>query len=701
MDKSRVIVYSPQGEYMKELPPDLVFERTRTEELNGEHSLNITTAIVLRKGQRLLTCDSTGEWREWVVLGEDAEHTSGKRAIGSYYCVWSMQYDLSGVTCTAMPGTQTPVTASSALQSLLSNTSRWQRGTVTQTSTGGASMWRKSAWEALGILTEVWGGEVGSSIETDGFGVVSRKVNLWSHEGSETVTRRFDYTRDLTEIRRKVSEDEVFARIIPLGKGEETEGGGYGRKIDISSVNGGVEWLENPEAAAAYRMPDGLGGYEYPTRYVENPDCETPQQLKDWGLAVLPEWTIPKASYTASVLQFAEAGMDVQGIGLGDEVHVVDRAFGGEAVRIQGRVLRLVTDELQPSNVTVTLGNLTEGLQDVFGELNASLSRTREVVQAINGGTMSTAEYLSRLIGRLNGEINSAGGYTYITQGQGLRTYDAAVSDPLVGAEASKVTEIKGGSIRFADSKTAQGEWEWETLIVSGHVAANLVTAANITAGFIGNASGGNFWDLDSGELRMAASTTKVEGQAINSYIGSLIPSPGAATAQEVFNELTSNGTLQGVYATDGSVYINASLIQSGTLNAARIGANSITADKINTSQLISPKVGNSADDYAEIGIINYQGQDFSGIKFTIDGSNDTLVLGVRDDQNIGTQVILAVGLPNGYGFYPLYYGTQGAVFLNALPTLWHNVYSSYGLIVDSQGLTFTNGQGTTRTISY
>ena len=514
MNESRVIVYSPQGEFAQELPPDLVFERIRTEELNGEHSLSITTAVVLSKGQRLLTCDATETWREYVVQGEDAEHASGKRAIGTYYCIWSLQHDLIGTTCTAMPGTQTPTTASLALEALLSNTDRWQRGTVTQTSTGGASMWRKSAWEALGILTEVWGGEVGASIAVDGAGVISRNVDLWAHEGSEAVTRRFDYSRDLEGIKRNVSEDEVFARIIPLGKGEETASGGVGRKIDITSVNDGVEWLENSQAALAYRVPDGTGGWEYPTAYVENSDCETPATLKEWGLSVLPTWTTPKVSYTADVVQLAEAGMDVQGIALGDEVHVVDRAFGGDGIRIQGRVIRLVTDELQPSNVTVTLGNLTEGLQDVFGELSASLSRTRDVVQAINGGTMSTAEYLSRLIERINAEVNATGGYTYITEGQGIRTYDVAVSDPLVGAEASAVTELKGGTIRIANSKTTQGAWEWKTLITSGHVAAELVTVANLTAGFVGSAASGNYWDLDNGILQLA-STTTIDGEAI------------------------------------------------------------------------------------------------------------------------------------------------------------------------------------------
>lgn len=857
MDQSRVIVTSPQGDFVCELPPDLVFERKRTEELNGEHSLSITTAVVLTKGQRVLTCDDTNTWREYVVTGEDAEHAGGRRAIGTYYCTWSLQADLSGVTCTAMPGTHTPVSASAALDALLGNTARWTRGTVTQTSTGGASMWRKSAWEALGILTKVWGGEVRASITVSGSAVTSRKVNLLAHEGAETVTRRFDYSRDLAGIRRTVSEDPVFARIIPLGASEETETGGNGRKITIESVNGGIEWLENPDAALAYRLPDGNGGWEYPTAYIENGDCETPSDLKAWGESVLPEWTTPKVSYEADVVQLARAGMDVQGIAIGDEVHVVDKAFGGEGIRIQGRVIRLVTDELQPSHVEVTLGNLSDGLQDVFSALDASLSRTREVVQAINGGTMSTAEYLERLVARINGEINATGGYSYLVPGQGFVTYDAAVSDPAVGAEATKAVEIRGGTIRIADSKTAQGAWEWDTLLISGLIASQFLTANNLITGTISDASGRNYWNLDTGELSMqidvpvpaisvgatnllddtdAPSLTKVAASydrmwggtasaATHAFIacsdppisgidnmvrftvttvssgnsnvvyynGAYVPvvagedytmsaymrivsgsgnarfhtyngssytsktvtlsgsgwhqvswtfktadnatqlrfhfgilcdkvgvvemcgcklergnvatdwAPSAAdiaagaeisaadaaasavssfdqslTQAEVFNRLTNNRQNQGIYISGGDLYINASMIATGTLAAARIASNSITADKIDASQLISPKMGVSASEYAQAGNFTWGNDTYSGIKFFANGgSTATIILGVHDNGihggSAGTQFVLGVGVDNGY--FPLYWsGNAGGAggnqaLLRALPT--------------------------------
>ena len=520
-DISRILLYTPQDQPLGEITPELVFERLRTEVINGEHSLKLTTTRVLTKETRVLVHDDdVNIWREYVVMGEDADHASGKRAIGSYYAIWSLQHDLQIATVSLEPGIQTPVTAGVALAAALSGTSRWAVGTVTQSTTGGASMYQKSGWEALGILVTVWGGEIEPTITVNDSGVASRAVNLYAHEGSSTATRRFDYSRDMTNIRRVVAEDPLYVRIIPLGKGEETEGGGYGRKIGIETATGntsGLPYIENAESAAIYKLPDGQGGYEYPIGYVENSDIDDVDELYAWGLSVLNEWTTPRVTYDADVVSFAEAGLNSTGIALGDEVQCVDHAFAEDMpLRISGRVVKMVVNELNPADTTLTLGNLGEGLPDLFSQLQTTVKRTRDVALAAQSGTITTAEYLDNLIANLNTEINATGGYTYIIPGQGLRTYDAAVvmgTDPVTGepivsddSMASAVVEIKGGTIRIANTKT-NGAWNWRTVFTSGHVAAEVVTAANITAGFIGNAQGDFYIDLDNNIIRMPATS--------------------------------------------------------------------------------------------------------------------------------------------------------------------------------------------------
>ena len=499
----RLMLYDRLGSPLGELPEGDVFAATLHEEINGEHSLEITTTHVLGKGSRLLCQDGRGKWREFAVSGVDAEHASGNRAIGTYYCTWSVQQDLQGVTVSVMPGVQSPVNASTALNALLSATTRWQRGTVTNTKTGGASMYDRSAWQAMSTLVEVWGGEVDTTIEVDTkTGVTARKVDLYDKQGEQTAKRRFDFGCDLKSVKRVMADEPLYCRISPRGKGEQTDGGGYGRKITIEDVNAGKDYLTYTPMVDAAKLPDGNGGYEYPTLIVENSKCETPQALKEWAQGVLSECCTPQVSYKIDVLQAGVEGVDFDGVSLGDAVHVVDGKFGSGGLRVEGRVTSIVTDLLNERDVTIEIGSTSKSIANQFKTVSMSIAEISNTITS-----MSTAEYIDALLDRINAEINATGGYTYITEGQGLRTYDAAVSDPLVGAEATKVVEIKGGSIRIANSRTAQGEWEWRSVFTSGRIAADMVTAAQLTTGYIGNPNG-NYWNLDSGELRMSLGGT-------------------------------------------------------------------------------------------------------------------------------------------------------------------------------------------------
>lgn len=504
----RAIVCDRNGAALFDLPPSDVFEMVIREEINGEHSLTVTTTRNLEKGWRILTQDGKGRWREHVVYGTDALHDAGERAFGTYYCTWSLQHDLMGTQVDEMPGVQVPCTAAVALDAALSGTARWARGTVTNTNTGGASMYDTDGWSAIAVMVGTWGGEVDAVIEVDDVSrtVTAREVDYYAAQGDQDAKRRYDFGADLASVRRTVEDGPLYCRMSPRGKGEETEGGGYGRKVTIESVNDGKDYLENAAMTDLAKLPNGSGGWEYPTIIAENSECETPADLKAWAQEVLDDYTVPKITYEVDVAQLAREGADLHGVSLGDAVHIVDRKFG-EGLRVSARVVAATTNLLNEADVQLTLGHMNGGLAGVISGFNSQLAAVSETVKAMNGGNYSTADYLERLIDRINAEINATGGYAYIVPGHGILTFDAAVADPLDPVEASQVVEIKGGSIRIANTKTAQGQWEWKSVFTSGHIAAELVTAANLISGSIGSADGGNYWDLDNDLLRLAPTT--------------------------------------------------------------------------------------------------------------------------------------------------------------------------------------------------
>jgi len=574
----RILLYSHLDTPLGELSTNDVFACIRREEINGEHSLEITTSRVLEKGQRIVYQDGRGIWREYVVSGIDEEHNAGRTVVGMYYCVWSLQYDLLGVNVSKMPGVQTPVSAGVALEDALSEQMRWTRGTA-HTGTGGASMYDMSAWQAMGVLVDNWGGELETAItvSTTLPGIVSRTVNLPAQIGEQTVKRRFDFGADLKSITRTLPDSPLYCRISPRGKGEETEGGGFGRKIRISSVNGGLDYLEYAPMVDVAKLPDGNGGYQYPTLIIENADCETPADLKAWAQSVLVETLTPKITYKADVIQAAREGIDLQGVSLGDAVDIVDRSFRADGLRATGRVVSVEVDEITGRNDTLEIGAIEEKLASKFSN-DGSIA-----LNAVNSlaSSLSTAAYIDSLLARINADINATGGYTYITQGQGIRTYDTAVTDPLIGAEASQVVEVKGGNIRIANTKDAQGNWKWRTVLQSGLIASDVLTANNIITGNIGSPSG-NYWNLDTGEMRLL-STTTVGGQTVGTIASNAASSAvNGQTQADIFNKLTNNGAVQGLVMDNGQLYVNASYINSGVLRVADGNSNVIFEANIN-----------------------------------------------------------------------------------------------------------------------
>lgn len=528
----RVIIYDHNADFVCELSPNDVFGRVRVEEINGEHELTLITTRVLTEGMRVLTQDGTGKWREHVIYKPDRAHQKGENAIGTYTCMWSLQYDLMSVYADehAEPGMGSQCTGMVALQAALDGQTRWSAGLsdVSAVAAGqGCVMIGVSAWDRLKLVVQRWHGEVDARIVVDGTSVTARYVDLRAHLGSETATRRFDWGEDLKDISRSPDPGPYYCRIIPLGRGQreyaEDDKTEFDWPVDISEETGGVTYIQDDESAALFRVKNPDGTYHYPAKVVHY-DEDDPELLYNAGLADLHNHTRPKVQYSANVVQLARAGMDVGGVELGDNTQCIDRGFDPDTpLAIEGRILRMEVDELAPSTDTqLTIGDLglswSRTITDLVGESTRSV--TQQVENIERGGIIT---YFETLVEQLNEAINAMGGWTYSIPGEGIISYDREVADPLVGTEATSVTQIKGGAIRIANSKKPSfagiNDWNWRTLIVSGHIAAELVTAVQITAGFIGNANGNFFLDLDNNVLSIG-NNAQIGGTTVGALIG-------------------------------------------------------------------------------------------------------------------------------------------------------------------------------------
>jgi hypothetical protein len=211
----------------------------------------------------------------------------------------------------------------------------------------------------------------------------------------------------------------------------------------------------------------------------------------------------------------------------------VDREFGPEPLRVVGRVIEMTRNLKDPRLTDVKIGYTRKSFVSSIGDAIASVTVS---VEEVRSSVASTSEFLTNLIDNLNAQINATGGYFYVTRGQGVRTYDKAVSDPLVGAEADAVVEMKGGTLRFANTRTAQGEFDWRTVLTADGINGDLVTALNAMFGTIRNQTGSIFISLDTGEFSFP-------GMRYDSAAGALIFGFDPETGQpDIKNRITATG---------------------------------------------------------------------------------------------------------------------------------------------------------------
>lgn len=378
MDDVRLVLYSHDGNPLGELSRKAGTLKSceLALEINGEHSLSITTSKHLEIGTRAILNDPNGRWSEWVVDEASGSHSDTKWGTGDYHLIWSLQYDLQ----TVFPGdVHQPgmgavegCDARTALECALSGTKRWTVGTVDVDINSCAIMCYNSAWDRLNIVVRYWGGEIDDEIEVNDFGVVSRKVNLLKHQGTKNPFRRLEWSHDMTSIDRNPDPGPYYCRVMPLGNGEtEISDDGettFNWPIDLTELDMD-KCLRDEEAELLFRVPDGEGGWEYPTLPVTY-STDDPEILYMFAVEELHEHTRPKISYSATISQLVEAGMNVEGLGIGDEIQVVDYGFNEDfPLRIQERVLRLEWDLFGVDDKKILIGRRAPSLERMMSNI--------------------------------------------------------------------------------------------------------------------------------------------------------------------------------------------------------------------------------------------------------------------------------------------------------------------------------------------
>ena len=498
----RYMIFDRWGNPLGDLPYAIKAIRTRA--TDGTDTLDVTTIGEINKDERIVFKDSMGRWAEYLCQSTQTARAAGM-PVTVAYCTGSIA-ELSRTYIEDKRNRN--ANAKACLAKALEGT-RWAVGTVetgTITGTADLSFYHCTVLEAVQKTADTYGLEVQTEYQPDPTGnqIGQRIIHLLEHRGSTSTTKRFEYGKDLTQIKRDIDSGDVITRLYGWGKGieqtnEEGEAtGGYSRKISFADVNNGKPYIQDDNALANWGIVGADGTKHHSEASADFPDCEDPKELLNLTKAALKTRTTPVVSYTADVTALGQAGYDPEGTDVGDSVQIIDTSFT-TPLRLEGRILQIEEDLAGSlADTKITLGNIRQTYTQRMAAQQQALDKLVSNSGAWNSAAGGTGPYMKDLIDRINQIMNATGGYTYLKPGQGIYVYDKPEDQ-----NPTQCIHIGGGYWRIADHKKPNGDWDFRALANGKGIFADTVFTGRLS-----DAAGLNYWDMDTGEFSLSANST-------------------------------------------------------------------------------------------------------------------------------------------------------------------------------------------------
>lgn len=536
----RYMIFDRWGNPLGDLP--YVIKAIRTRATDGTDTLDITTIGEINKDERIVFKDSMGRWAEYLCQSTQTARAAGM-PVTVAYCTGSIA-ELSRTYIEDKRNRN--ANAKACLAKALEGT-RWTVGTVetgTRTRIADLSFYHCTVLEAVQKTADTYGLEAQTEYQPDPTGnqIGQRIIHLLEHRGSTSTTKRFEYGKDLTQIKRDIDSGDVITRLYGWGKGieqtnEEGEAtGGYSRKISFADVNNGKPYIQDDNALANWGIVGADGTKHHSEASVDFPDCEDPKELLALTKNALKTRTTPVVSYTADVTALGQAGYDPEGADVGDSVQIIDTSFT-TPLRLEGRILQIEEDLAGSlADTKITLGNIRQTYTQRMAAQQQALDKLVSNSGAWNSAAGGTGPYMKDLIDRINQIMNATGGYTYLKPGQGIYVYDKPEDQ-----NPTQCIHIGGGYWRIADHKKPNGDWDFRALANGKGIFADTVFTGRLS-----DAAGLNYWDMDTGEFSLSANSTingnKASGLATQTQAQKL--ATDAQTAAKAYADRVGASTL-------------------------------------------------------------------------------------------------------------------------------------------------------------
>ena len=399
--------------------------------------------------------------------------------------------------------------------------SRWQLGTVNIQRRYTGNFYYVTRKEALSKLIEATQIEIKPRLEFSRGKITGRYLDVFTRLGARN-GKVFVHGRDLLTVSEKKSQGAIYTAVVGRGKGEETDTGGYGRRISFKDVEWrrtsgqpvdkpvGQEYVEIPAMTKLYGFEKGT---KPRIKIVEFQDETDKEKLLRLSYEWLEKNSRMQVEYSAKVL-------NVGNLELGDTVGIFNPKLG---IKYETRVFKVKRNLVN--------NKLTEfGIGD---KVNTSpFSRTIELAKEMKNFQDDTVYWLDKIRERLSDKLINEDGYNYDLKADNEYKVPAGYYsfDKPIDQNPTKVVYMGAGKIAIANSKKPTGEWNWKTFLDGTGATLDLINTGVLRAGRIQSADGRSYWDLDTGEFHM-------EQSAINEAVKTVVN----GKVQEIVGEVKKN----------------------------------------------------------------------------------------------------------------------------------------------------------------
>ena len=391
----KFFLFDKAQKYVTRINTEYIIEAHYTEEINTAGKLEFTLPATMKLPENVFYVCVTDPDDEtsYLMFKIVTEKVTDEKV--TYTCIENAYDELASYTY--IKDKRPTATASAMLQMALDGT-RWSVGACPEVSPKFCSFYYISVLEAIQKIVNLWGFEVQFQVKIDGITneIKQRNINLYTKLGKRT-NKRFEYGSNLLSVTQANDSTGLYTALVGRGKGvqvsegdTDTDPDGYGRRITFADVvwstqsgnplnkPAGQEYLEDPNATAAYGFPDGhprIG-------FVVFQDCEDPNELIQLTYDKLQEVNHPQVQFSANIA-------DVGSLNLGDTIAIIRHDIG---IEYYTRVFKVVHDLLDSSNNTVELGDNIAGSNSITQQISNIQNNQSNVQNAIDTIVMNGSD---------------------------------------------------------------------------------------------------------------------------------------------------------------------------------------------------------------------------------------------------------------------------------------------------------------------